>query len=1195
MLARSTTAAPKSILSLALLLMAVAGVIGAPAAQKLSTGGFADPDADSTKVSELLADKFHIGGEQIFLIVRANEPIDSPAPRKFVEQLIGQLRAVDYVSTVKSPWDSPNPVDAGSISRDKSAALVAVDLTGGETRSASQAAELTRRFAGNHDGGITVLAGGTGVADAEISAQARRDLSLSEAIALPISFVVLVWVFGGVIAAMIPLTVGGFAILGSTAIIRLLAEVTQVSAFALNVSAVMGLALAIDYSLLIVSRYREDIAGGADPEEAIRRTVHTAGRTVMFSAITVGLCLSAMALFPMYALRSLAYGGVAVVLLAGLASLVVTPAIIRLTGKRITNGRTPRHGSRNVWDRWARAVMRRPIVTIVVTTIPLFLIASPFLNARLGLPDERILPSTSQAPRFAHEVHTNFNRDLTPTVQVVIPDSRHLNGVQIRSYASELSRVPDVVAVVSPEKTFVRGAAVSPGSGQSGARDGSVLLAVSTRTALFSDESRIVLKHLRAVPRPANTTVWFGGMEQSNRDSIDSIASRLPVVLGSIAVVMFALLFMLTGSVTIPVKALVLNTLSLSATFGAMVWVFQEGHLGGLGTTAGPLLAIIPILLFCVAFGLSMDYEVFLISRMREFWLDSEKTRGANDDAVARGIATTGRVVTAAALIMTISFAALIASQVSLIRIFGLGLTLAIFLDATVIRMALLPAAMTLLGRWNWWAPSLPRRLSPANTSTQHVDGPSAASGQEATTPPAERGAKKLGWAAMTRGALVTRLEHHRGWHKQLASFDIAYFRSGTRRFVSLAHPDHIDYVLHEGRLNYRKSIDNEPLRAMAGVSLLTDEGQSWGWHRSVINPGLVKRRLNDLVESMTGPVSDLASKIDRSLDGATDVDMTDAMVNLALDITGKVVFTSNFEPITRALFDMVVNNPLGDKVTRILSLAETPIWFFRAVIWLVKSALPLPWPFRTIQATVHSLDQTPWDLIRERRLNPSDGPDLLNYLLQAEDESGIRLSDQRVHDESLTFVVAGYETTGNGLQWMWYLLALHPQAREKLLSEVDRVLGGRKPTAADLPQLRWTSACFMEALRYYGPSWVMWRRAVRPDNIGGYRIRRGTTVLMAAHAVHHDPRWWDDPETFDPSRFMPAATKDRPRGAFVPFGAGKRICIGQNLAVMEAVLTTAMLSQRFVFDAKPGHPVEPVTAMALRPRHRLTMVVRRR
>ena len=379
-------------------------------------------------------------------------------------------------------------------------------------------------------------------------------------------------------------------------------------------------------------------------------------------------------------------------------------------------------------------------------------------------------------------------------------------------------------------------------------------------------------------------------------------------------------------------------------------------------------------------------------------------------------------------------------------------------------------------------------------------------------------------------------------------------------------------------------------------MGLLTDEGQSWHWHRAVINPGLVKRRLNGLVELMTGPIADLAGDININVDSATDLDMTDAMVKLALDITGKVVFSNKFEPITDAMLDMVTTNlRFGDPATRILLVAAMPKWFLRALIRFGLSVLPLPWPFSAMQATVRSLDRAVWDLVRDRRAHPTDSPDLLNYLLHAEDESGVRLSDQRVHDESLTFVSAGYETTGNGLQWMWYLLALHPQAREKMLSEVDDILGGRMPTAADLPKLRWTTACFMEALRYYSPSWVMWRLAVRPDNIDGHPIRVGTTILMATHAVHHDPRWWDDPETFDPSRFLPAATKDRPRGAFIPFGAGKRICIGQNLAVMEAVLTTAVLSQQFVFDIKPGHPVEPEAAMSLRPRYGLKMIARRR
>jgi putative drug exporter of the RND superfamily len=709
-LARLIISARKRVLGAALLVMAVAAVIGAPAAQRLSAGGFSDPDAESTKATRLLVDKFHVGDEQLTLLVRAPETVDKPAVHKYIDELVAHLHVTDHVSTVASPWDTPDPVAAGAVSRDKHSALVIAGIEGGETKAPVYAAELARRFSGNHDGGITVIAGGAGVASAEVSEQARRDLSVSEAIALPTSFAVLVWVFGGLVAAMIPLTVGGFAILGSMAILRLLAEATQVSVFALNLSVGMGLALAIDYSLLIVSRYREEIGSGAGAEEAIRRTMRTAGRTITYSAVTVGLCLTVMALFPMYALRSLAYGGLAVVVFAAMAALIVAPAAILATAKRIGKAHVPHDLSANIWYRWAGLVMTRPAIAVVITTIPLLVVASPFLHARFGVPDDRILPATSATRQVGDAIRASFDEDLGWAIQVVMPDARHLSSEQIRSYASDLSRTPGVVAVVSPAATFASGAAVGPPSGQTGFHDGSVLFTITTRDTLFSSEYQTLLKKLHAVPRPAGATVWFGGAEQANNDSIAGIASRLPLVLGAMAAVMFALLFMLTGSIIVPFKALVLNVLSLSATFGAMVWVFQDGHLGGLGTTvSGVLLAVVPVLMFCVTFGLSMDYEVFLISRIREFWLESDKTRAANSNAVALGLASTGRVVTAAALIMAISFAALIASRVAFMRIFGVGLTLAILLDATIIRMVLLPATMALLGKWNWWAPSFVR------------------------------------------------------------------------------------------------------------------------------------------------------------------------------------------------------------------------------------------------------------------------------------------------------------------------------------------------------------------------------------------------------------------------------------------------------------------------------------------------------
>jgi RND superfamily putative drug exporter len=708
-LARLVIAAPKRVLAATLLLLIVAAALGAPVSKKLSTGGFVDPGADSTKAAQLLIDKFGRGDVSLLVLVRAPGAVDAPPTRKFVEDLVAQLRSADHVTMVTSPWDVPDPVAAGAISRDKHLALVVAGIGGGENQSTVYAAELAKRLSGTHDGGIAVSVGGAGIANAEVAEQTRRDLAISEAIALPISFAVLIWVFGGLIAALIPLTIGVFAIVGCTAILRLLAEVTDISAFALNVTAAMGLALAIDYSLLIVSRYREEVGTGAEPEEAIRRTIRTAARTVLYSAVTVGLSLAAMAIFPMPSLRSLAYAGVAVVVLAALASVLVAPAAILVFSKRIAKAHVPGNLTENAWYRWTRTVMRRPTIALVATAVPLLVLALPFLDARFGLPDERLLPSTSVARQVGVEMRENFNQDSLNAAEIVVPEAKRLSDNEFRAYVVELSRTPGVTAVVSPDGTYVGGAAVGPATGPAAMRDGSALLTVTTPVAPFTSEYGAVLNRLHAVAPPGGVTVWFGGPDPANRDSLDVIVARLPAVLATIAIVTFALLLALTGSIVIPLKALVLNVLSLSATFGALVWIFQEGNLGGLGTAPGPLIAVVPVLLFCVAFGLSMDYEVFLISRMREHWVASDQTRAANEEAVALGLASTARVVTAAALIMAISFAALIASQVSMMRITGVGLTLAVLVDAMVIRTVLLPAAMALLGKWNWWAPPLLR------------------------------------------------------------------------------------------------------------------------------------------------------------------------------------------------------------------------------------------------------------------------------------------------------------------------------------------------------------------------------------------------------------------------------------------------------------------------------------------------------
>jgi RND superfamily putative drug exporter len=304
-------------------------------------------------------------------------------------------------------------------------------------------------------------------------------------------------------------------------------------------------------------------------------------------------------------------------------------------------------------------------------------------------------------------LRNDFAENSATAVTAVIPDADGLTPADLERYAAELSRVPDVSAVSAPTGTFVAGARVGAPSAATGVAQGSAFLTIGSTAPLFSDTSQTQLDRLHAVPGPAGRQLQLTGIAQTNRDSVDAITSRLPAVLGLIAVITFGLLFLLTGSVVLPLQALVLNVLSLTAAFGALVWIFQDGHLGGLGTTTtGTLPANTPVLLFCIAFGLSMDYEVFLVSRIREYWQKSGgQTRADNDKSVALGLARTGRVITAAALVMSISFAALFGAHVQFMRMLGLGLTLAVLVDATLVRMVLLPAFMHVLGRWNWWAP----------------------------------------------------------------------------------------------------------------------------------------------------------------------------------------------------------------------------------------------------------------------------------------------------------------------------------------------------------------------------------------------------------------------------------------------------------------------------------------------------------
>jgi uncharacterized membrane protein YdfJ with MMPL/SSD domain len=716
-------AAPRRVIAVAVLVMLAAGIFGVPVAKSLSSSGFQDPTSESARAAQLLTDKFHQGDMQMLISVTAPDNATGPAARAVGLAIVDQLKRSPNVAEVTSAWTAPPAAAKLLVSKDGKTALVVAGIGGGESVAQATAQTLSDEVTRDHPVGTTgvvVRSGGLAMVNAQINSQLQRDLLLMESIAVPLSFVVLVWVFGGLLAAALPVAVGLMAIVGSLAILRLITFSTDVSIFALNVSIAMGLALAIDYTLLIISRYRDELADGADPNTALVRTMTTAGRTVLFSATTVALSMAALVLFPMHVLKSFGYAGVATVTFAALAAVVVTPAAIVLLGDRL-NALDARRLARRLlrraepahrrieapfWYRSTTFVMRRAVPLGLAVVVLLLMLGAPFVGVKWGFPDDRVLPTSASAHQLGDQLRDDFADNSDTAVTIVIPDADGLTSVDLERYAAQLSGVPDVSAVSAPTGTFVGGVRLGPPSAPAGVSQSSAFLTVDSTAPLFSDTSQTQLNRLHAVPGPAGRPVDLTGIAQTNRDSVEAITSRLPAVLGLIAVITFGLLFLLTGSVVLPVKALVLNVLSLTAAFGALVWIFQDGHLGALGTTStGTLVANTPVLLFCIAFGLSMDYEVFLVSRIREYWLRSGRTPGDSDESVALGLARTGRVITAAALVMSISFAALLVAHVQFMRMFGLGLTLAVLVDATLVRMVLLPAFMHLLGRWNWWAP----------------------------------------------------------------------------------------------------------------------------------------------------------------------------------------------------------------------------------------------------------------------------------------------------------------------------------------------------------------------------------------------------------------------------------------------------------------------------------------------------------
>jgi cytochrome P450 len=423
---------------------------------------------------------------------------------------------------------------------------------------------------------------------------------------------------------------------------------------------------------------------------------------------------------------------------------------------------------------------------------------------------------------------------------------------------------------------------------------------------------------------------------------------------------------------------------------------------------------------------------------------------------------------------------------------------------------------------------------------------------------------------------------------------DIARARVGRRTLFFLRHPDYVDHVLHEAADRYHKSIEYELIRTVAGLNLLTDDDASWRRHRMLLNPLMSKRHVRGMVDLMIDPIAGYVAELEEAGDGS-EVDMAGTMTALTLDVVGAALFGHQFGPLARKMKPVVTGGLRAAEVaTRILMVAAPPAWAIRASAAAIHRGPSLPPPFGTAHWVMQTVDDAVWEVIRERQANPTDADDLLNLLLNAEDEHG-PLPLKRVRDEVTTFMLAGHETTANAMTWMWYLLAEHPEARERLLDEVDGVLSDRRPDVSDLPSLPWTTACLEEAMRLFPPAWSIPRTAIRDDVIDGHRIPRGATVIIPVHAIHHDERWWPDPETFDPTRFLPENTRGRHRSAYLPFGGGRRVCIGTSFALMETTLITAMLSRQFTFDVVPGHPVEPEATLTLRPRYGMRMIARRR
>jgi trehalose monomycolate/heme transporter len=680
-----------------LLFVAFAAVWGTGVFGKLSSGdNFTPPSSPSQQEANRADQVFGRNDADVVVLYRsATMTVADPAYRQAVTAALASLPPAD-VARVTTYWSSGSP---SLVSTDKHATYAVLQLTG-----ADDAARHTTYDAIKSDltpalPGITAEVGGNVPLEVAINNEVSADIAKAEGFSMPVLLILLLVIFGSLAAASLPVAIGGVAILGSFTVLRLLAMFTTVSIYSVNITTILGLGLGIDYGLFMVTRFREELHRQPTVEEAVARTVATAGRTVAVSGVTVALALTSLMLFPVDFLRSMGYGGVATVAVDVLAALTVLPALLAVLGRRVNALSIRRSVRRPVideangaWYRLAQSVMRRPVVYVSVITIALLALGAPFLRISWGGTDARSLPAASTIRQVSDTLDSQFPVNSTDPIEALLTGPAATSPAQLSAYTRAVEAVP---GVTSAQVTGVKGDVARVDIGYT--------------PAPVSSAARHIVSQIRAIAVPSGTAVLVGGTTAGLVDELASLGATLPWMALVVCLSTFVLLFLAFGSVILPLKAIVMNVLSLSATFGVVVWIFQWGHLSRplQFTATGSIDPTMPILMLAIIFGLSMDYEVFLLSRIRERYDQA----GDNTEAVAAGLQRTGGVITSLALLLIIVIGAFSASGITFIKLMGVGMIIALLVDASVVRILLVPATMRLLGQANWWAPRPLRRL----------------------------------------------------------------------------------------------------------------------------------------------------------------------------------------------------------------------------------------------------------------------------------------------------------------------------------------------------------------------------------------------------------------------------------------------------------------------------------------------------